>query len=281
MITVLIPLDYSEATRNVLDYIAASSHERPINRIILLKSNYYSVYQQVVHSAEYVYLHQQNFEREREEALEHLHMLSKAFLEKISPDIRVEHAMTEIPLDQAISEIITQEKPDLLVLSSARNADDSHFIARNAISIAKASTIPVMIIPENTTYQPVTTALVPVDFNALHRLEAFRAPLFAAAGVKPFLQVLNINKGSNESEMQQSEHILSHLLDGYSFSIHRAADNDILHGITQYMEQHPVQLIVALPGKYNFFKSLTHRSITQAIALDARVPVLLLNQRRE
>jgi hypothetical protein len=35
-------------------------------------------------------------------------------------------------------------------------------------------------------------------------------------------------------------------------------------------------MIIALPGKYSFFYNLTHKSITQAIALNAARPVLIL-----
>lgn len=276
MITVLIPLDYSKASRNVLEYIAAASNDIEINRVILLKSNYYSVYQNMLHSAEYVFLNQNNFETEREEAAAFMNEINKDFLQRVSANTKVENAFTEIPLENAINEIAERESPDLLVLSSSRKPDDGNFIARNAISIAKSSSIPVMIVPENTTYQTIDTAVVPIDFRALSRLEAFHEPIFAATNRKPYLQVLNIHTGKDDIGQPQAQQALHRILDGYDFSMHHVDDKDVVHGVMSYIRANNIRLIIALPGKYNFFKALTHRSITQAIAADATIPVLIL-----
>lgn len=279
MISVLVPLDYSDATRNALNYIAAASHQIEINRVILLKSNYYSVYQNILHSAEYVYLHHANFEKERDEAFALLDELNKEFIQHLNGSTKVLNAVTELPMENAIAEIINTEKPDLLLLNSSPKKDDSNFIARNAIALSKASEIPVMIIPENTSYQPIESAVVPIDFKALFRLEAFREPIFAATNRKPYLHVLNIRTHKAEASDGQAQHVLHHILDGYDFSVHGMGNDDIVSGVMEFIRQNHIQMIVALPGKYNFFQSLTHRSVTRAIAANVDIPVLILNSR--
>ena len=66
------------------------------------------------------------------------------------------------------------------------------------------------------------------------------------------------------------------LHDHYSYSLHVAANKNVLNGIFDFTNRNELQLIVALPGKYSFFTSLTHKSITEALTLSAQVPVLVL-----
>ena len=66
------------------------------------------------------------------------------------------------------------------------------------------------------------------------------------------------------------------LLEGYDYSVYHSEDKDTVGGILNFARKNDPQLIIALPGKYSFFYDLTHRSITNALALNATRPVLIL-----
>jgi len=275
MKTILIPIDFSTATQHVLDYVSAASKDIKIERVILLTSMYTSVYQQIVFSAEYMCLNESNFEIERRGILDHIENLCLEFTEKIDFHTKVEKAITELPLINAISQLIRQEKPDMLVLNSDQANPDAGYIGKNVIPIVKSSTIPILIIPSNAHYQKFRSALIPIDFQALDRLTVFRQSLAITSDIKPFIKVLNI---SRKGDFEHEKHNLLRLLTGFSISVHQTDNPDILDGILDFIEQNDLQLIMALPGKYNFFKRLTHRSITQTITLKSHLPVLILKQ---
>ena len=54
MKTLLIPVDFSESTENVIAYAAGFSCDTHVDRIILLKSYYVSVYEELLPSADFV-----------------------------------------------------------------------------------------------------------------------------------------------------------------------------------------------------------------------------------
>ncbi|GAA4790349.1 hypothetical protein GCM10023231_17830 [Olivibacter ginsenosidimutans] len=275
MKTILIPIDFSSATQHVLNYVAYASKDVEIMRIILLISTYTSIYQQIIFSAEYMCLNEHNVETERKGIVSHLEDLSHKFSERVNITTKVEKAITELPLINAINRLIAQEDPDLLILNSDQSDVKSGYIGKNVIAIVKASTVPTLVIPSNAHYQTFQTALVPIDFQELDRLTVFRQPLAVTSHISPFLKVLDI---TGRGDFQREKQNLSRLLTGFSFEAYQTENSDILEGIMGFIRQHDLQLIIALPGKYNFFKRLTHKSITQTIALKSDLPVLILKQ---
>lgn len=276
MYTILIPLDFSTGTQNVLDYIVHASKDIPISRIILLKSMYTSVFQPIIASAEYLCLDKGILEMTRVDAERHMATLTERLLKKVDTNIKVDNALSEAPLSHALIEVIKQENPDLLVLNSGLPSNEG-YIANNLIQLATISTIPVMIIPPNATYRKINTVMIPVDFEELNRLVAFKHPFIATNKLNYSLKVFSIKQNQTRSEFQDFKS-LSALLEGYTFSVHYTGEQDILDGILNFAKKNDPELIVALPGKYNFFKKITHRSITQAIANKSNHPVLILKQ---
>src|SRR6202790_3436185 len=75
MKTLLIPIDFSAATENVLKYAADFSCDTHIERIILLKSFYVSLYAQLLPSADFVQLSAEDIDGERQKVEEDLNTL--------------------------------------------------------------------------------------------------------------------------------------------------------------------------------------------------------------
>ncbi|MDB5114715.1 MAG: hypothetical protein JWQ79_207, partial [Mucilaginibacter sp.] len=53
-------------------------------------------------------------------------------------------------------------------------------------------------------------------------------------------------------------------------------NTDVINGILHFAADNDAQLVIALPHKYSFFQSLLHNSVSQKLAENAAVPVLLL-----
>jgi nucleotide-binding universal stress UspA family protein len=276
MKTLLIPIDFSAATENVLKYAADFSCDTHIERIILLKSFYVSIYAQLLPSADFVQLSAEDIDAERQKVAEDLNTLGHELLKKCDPSIHVKTAVSELPLIRAIHQLIADEQPYMLMMGHDNNLDES-FIDDQIIAITKTSPIPVMIVPAAVRYKKIEKALVPVDFSAISRLNALKVFRDPAKWLHPHLMVLNIDPKQKHKE--SDEHLASglvELLEGYEYNVYYSKDNNTVHGILDFADKHYVQLIIALPGKYSFFYNLAHRSITNALALNASRPVLIL-----
>ena len=278
MKTILIPVDFSATCENVLQYAAALSRPVQAGRIILLKSYYVSLYAQLLPSADFVQLSADNITEERSGHEEQLTILSKNLLQQCSPDVQIDVALSEEPLLRAIREVIDSEKPDLLLLGTdAQNADEESYISQQAVVIAKTSQVPVLVIPAGVQHQPLKNVLVPVDFSATSRLSLVQYLEKLQFASDPELWILNVDpqqKYINHEE--ENTAALKTALESYNYKVYYSDDKDTVRGILNFAAQNDVQLIVALPGKHSFFYNLTHSSITEALAINADKPVLVL-----
>jgi hypothetical protein len=178
-------------------------------------------------------------------------------------------------------ETIQIEQPELLVVGSDtyRHSSDS-FIAGNLISIAKVSPVRVLIVPADYAYQPVHETLVPLDFNNLDTLEKLEHLKTYQQWTDLRLKVLNVDARERylnpDDNWREKENRLHAYLKNFQHEIYYDNDRNVINGILNFTKNNNVQLIVALPGKYSFLYSLTHKSISEAIYRNAREPVLIL-----
>ncbi|HZY35073.1 MAG TPA: hypothetical protein VFE53_00405, partial [Mucilaginibacter sp.] len=272
----LIPVDFSESTENVIKYAAGFSCDTHVDRIILLKSYYVSVYSQLLPSADFVQLNADDIDEERQKVEVNLQHLSRELYRKCMPTIKIETALSDLPLVRAVHNVIADEHPSLVLIGSDEVPyENDSYIGEQIIAIAKTSPVPVLIVPGHVHYQKIETALVPCDFGAISRLSALQYFRDPKKWLHPKLMVLNVDPKHKNDNKQLAAGLVS-FLEGYEYDVYYSEDKDIVHGIFAFAREHNPQVIVALPGKYSFFYNLTHRSITKALALNAKRPVLIL-----
>ena len=279
MKTILIPVDFSDTSTNALKYATELIKDIPVENIVLLKSFYKSVYEQLLPSADFIQLSTEDICLERNEINEQLRILTDTLVKKCNPSIRIQTVISELPLLRAIHQLIAEKKPDLLIVGSDNCViqQKESYIGRHVIGIAKTSPVPVLIVPADASYRKIERALVPCDFSAVSRLSLLQGKNNPIDWAHPKLMVLNIDPQLKHLS-HENDHItfLKDQLAGYDFEIYYTGDEKVVDGILKFARANDVQLITALPGKYSFFYKFTHRSTTDALAQDSNHPILIL-----
>jgi len=278
MRTVLIPVDFSDTTENLLKYAADFCVDTDVERVILLKCHYVSSYEQLLPSADFVQLSADSIASEKRDLVEKLRAAAKLLQKKCKNCVEIQTVFSDLSLVRAIHEQIANKQPNLVMIGSDKTSGESkNRSGEQIVAIAKTSSIPVMIIPSNVQYQKIAKAVVPCDFAATARLGALKGFHDRQRWLHPQLMVLNVDpKQKHVSNDEQVTEGLSDILKGYDYKVYYSDEKDTVKGILGFARKHDVQLIIALPGKYSFFYNLTHRSITHALALNAIRPVLIL-----
>jgi len=276
MKTLLIPIDFSGTSSNVLKYAVEFCKDMGVERIILLNNYYVSIYEELLPSPDFVQLSADEINEERENIDERLRSIGRKLAKKCGTSIKIKTAASDLPLLRAIHQMIDQEGPDILMIGSDNNLDES-YIGEHVVAIAKTSTIPVYIVPANVKYQKIKEALVPCDFDAISRLSAFHDFSDPQKWTHPQLMILNVDsKQKYQADDKQLATGLVKLLNGYDYKVYHSDDKNIVRGILDFADEHNARLIIALPGEYSVFYNLTHQSITQALALNATRPIVIL-----
>ncbi|MBB3054438.1 universal stress protein [Mucilaginibacter gotjawali] len=278
MKTLLIPVNFSGSSENIIQYAADFSCDTHVERIILLKSFYVSVYTQLLPDADFVQLSAEEIDAEKRAELEKLKVLGQQLLKKCLPTIKIKTVISDLPLLRAVHQVLADEQADVVMMGTDKALyENDPYISEQIIAIAKTSPRPVMIIPNHIRYKKMEEAVVPCDFAAISRLNAFKTYRDPAKWLHPKLLLLNVDAKHQHPEDDPKLTIgLKDLMEGYEYQVFYSEDKDTVHGILDFSRKHNPQLIIALPGKYSFFYNLTHRSITKALTLNSDRPVLIL-----
>ena len=281
MKTLLIPVDFTTASDNAINFAADWAQKYLYERIILLRSFYSSMYENMIMSADFSNMNEEYLNKKRRHEKELLNDLCKELDKKTGEGITVQTAVTELPLVRSIIEVIKNEKPQMILVGSdPAIANNESFVAGNVIAIARLSPIRVLIVPDGFHYTEIKKALVPVDFKtvgALNKIDSLRSsPMWHDVE----LLALNVDASERnlnpDEKFREAENNLHNYLRNFKHSIYYEADKNTINGILNFKKLNEVQLMIALPGVHSFLYSLTHKSVSEALYRQCPVPVMIL-----
>jgi nucleotide-binding universal stress UspA family protein len=239
MTTIILPVDFSAASMNAVRYAADMSCDRQVGRIILLHAERASVYSNIMIAGNGEAFME---ERERDEQL--LLERSRELMADCSPAVKVQTAMSEMPILRAVHQLVHDVEAAMVVIG-VDGSTEAGFISEHVIGLARTSAVPVMVVPNGCRYVRPRVALL-VARPGQHALDAVSVEWLRKEFDAP-------------------------VLDRFA-----AGGPDVVKAVLDRMEEVDAQLIVALPGQKSLFYRLTHRGIRKAITRNARYPVLLL-----
>lgn len=281
MKTLLVPIDFTSSTANTIDFAAEWAKKYLYERIILLRTFYSSMYENIIMSADFSTMNDEYLNKKRREEKDLLNNLRKELNNKIEERIHIQTAITELPLTRSIIEVVKTEKPEMILLGSDPSlANNESFVAGNVIAIARLSPIRVLIVPYEYHYREISKVLVPVDFKTLYSLNKIDRLHSSPRWQDVELMVLNINAGQSipdsDENFKESETNLHEYLKNFHHKIFYESNKNVINGILSWNKLNEVQLMIALPGVHSFLYSLTHKSVSEALYRKCRVPVMIL-----
>lgn len=281
MKTLLLPLDFTEESKNAIDFAAEWTTKYNYERIILLRSFYTSMYESVIMGGEFANVDQDYLNKTRAHEKEQLNQLCKKLDQKTGPNIKIQTAITELPLLRGIIHLVKTEQPVTILLGiDNANYSNESLISGNVISISKISPVRVLIVPKDYKYVPVEKVLVPCNYDAIDDMNKINRLRSSAQWRNVQLMVLNVDPKKRyvnpDFKFLEKEKALHAYLKDFRHQIYYVDNSSVINGIFYFEKINEVQLIIALPGQYSFLYSLTHKNISEAICRNSKLPVMIL-----
>jgi len=281
MKTLLVPVDFTAASENAINFAAEWTKKYNYERIILLRSFYTSIYESVIMAGEFANVDQDYLNKTRADEKEQLDILCGQLDHETGSGIQVQTAVTELPLLRSVIHMVKTEQPAMILLGTDNiNNYNEALVSGNIISIAKASPVRVLIIPEHYKYQEVKEALVPCNFSAIDTLNKLNHLRASPQWQQVELLVLNVDPKRRylnpDEKFAQTEQALHEYLKNFKHKIFYVDDKNVINGILNFEKINEVQLMIALPREYSFLYSLTHKNISEALIRNAKLPVMIL-----
>ncbi|MGI4750308.1 MAG: universal stress protein [Janthinobacterium lividum] len=280
MRTYLIPTDFSSSSVTAAHYAARLSTQTGATKLILLHAYYVSTFESVLPSTEFVQLMPYDVDETFRLKKEELEGIRQELLKLVERKTEIEIRISRLPLLRAILEVQEQTHVDLLVLCSKSSSKEDTTVGMNIVQISKISPAPVLVVPAKAAAQALQKIVLACDFKNITKL----VPLKQLRKVWDMLQaellVVHVDaKGSHQNKdpkMLAEESVLAEMLKDYQPQYFYINHSNTTQGIVDFAIENQAQMIISLPRKHNFFRSLWHSRFSDHLTLKSTLPVLLL-----
>jgi len=153
------------------------------------------------------------------------------------------------------------------------------FLGSITYSVIKKTDKPVLAIPSGYSYQDIDKIVFATDYEGISNKHVL-APLFDIANsfdakVLMFHAIEAkepIAAYIEELQVWKTEKNFHHVKHTNSI----ATCEDVTQGIMEFANENEASIIAMIPHSYNFFQNIIHKSKTKEIALESKVPLLVL-----
>lgn len=270
---ILVPVDFSEASRN------ASAYAASLAQAFGAQLHLIHVYMEpapvgdipVSWSVTISQLQRENAARIDQE----LDSLQAAYGIPVSGDAKLGFT------GDTINTEAVDTGADLIVMGM-KGTGRSKIIGSTVVTTIRKTKIPVLVIPEGTAFQPPKTITLASDFSETARDASFNPLFWIVEKFHAVVQVVHVRKEEDQSMKSTEiagklhlETLLGHLPHTY-FTI---AHKDVEDGINNFITHHPTDWLVMVAHRHNIFERLFGTSHTKAMSYDTKIPLLVLEDR--
>ncbi|MFL9481384.1 universal stress protein [Chitinophagaceae bacterium LWZ2-11] len=274
METILLPTDFSSTAANAGLYAIEFAKQVGASKIVL-----YHAYQAPVNIGTDAIMPVNLLDIDTlKEAAE---IGAKGFKERLEPHasgIKLE-TMTEFNLlVSGIDEVCETVKADIIIMGiTGGGAIEEKFIGSNAISIAKHTSVPVIVVPPESTFSSIREILLVSDYKEVEKTTPIDQIKKILISTKAKLFVLHVTN-SNESNTAAPEgSVLHSLLKEFNPQFKFIDSPNFTETINDYATEIKADLIITIPKKHGLFDAIFKRSHTKMLAFHSHVPLMVVH----
>jgi nucleotide-binding universal stress UspA family protein len=270
----IVPIDFSDVSRNAAYYAAQMSADIKDSEILL-----YHVYAKYTAGADGSPLSADDEARKTvtEAALNNIR---KDLLYLTSAKITIMAEEGDLPNNLEL--LVRHADAQLVIMGiSGSTKLDQILIGSNTLKVIRKISFPVLIIPPGATYKRITKAVFASDFKNVEQT----TPVISLRQIldlfRPELHVIHIDEtptnklGDNyKTEKDQMDKLLVGLNPQYSF----LEINDFVKGISNYVKDQKANLIITVPRWHSFVGDIFKTTHTEKLVYHTDVPILAIHE---
>jgi nucleotide-binding universal stress UspA family protein len=276
MNNILVPTDFSEAAKSAAIYAVHFAKQLHVGKIVL-----YNAYQQpVATDANMTPVELIDFDEIREISNKGLENFKTAILPYAASDVAIETLSEYTILTEGLHNVCETHKIDVIVMGVTGGGKlDEALIGSNAVTVAKRSTVPVIIVPPGVSFSDIKNVMLACDFKKVIDTTPVKPIKQILDETKAKLFILNIDhENKNFSADTPFESLmLDTLFYGYAPEYHFVDSTDFVEGINNFAVDKNIDLIITIPKKHGFFESLFKTSHTKKLAFHSHVPLMVIH----
>ena len=273
----IVPIDFSETSKNAARYAAHISTLVPNAHLIL-----YNVFDALEYGSDSSPLGTDGEEDASRKAIVEL------ALESVKSDISaITSARISIVAEEGdrfldkLEAYVRWNNIQLIIMGLTGNTRLVQvFMGSNALNIVKRAIAPVIIVPEHTHSQSAQNVMLLTDFKDIEHTIPIDSVKAILDLFKPRLHIVNVD---HEHYVQVTEEYkterakLETKLDAYKPDFYFIRLFDFVEAINQFVADNHIDLILTFPRKHSFLSNVFKTTNTTKLAYHSHVPIVAIN----
>lgn len=155
------------------------------------------------------------------------------------------------------------------------------FIGSNTIEIIHVTHCPVLVIPEEAQNTKVDRIAMATDLKKVKEPKQL-FPLFEMARICrasiEFVHIMKNKVEEKEEEISKQISLLLEMAGDIPTSVHFATNNDIIDGLSDYIQGRKPDMLAMLSRKHSLFERLFTSSITSKLSFRTKIPLFVMDE---
>jgi nucleotide-binding universal stress UspA family protein len=180
----------------------------------------------------------------------------------------------------SIKKVAKEIGADVIVMAM-KGGKKSKILTGTPLKAIRKLNTPVLIISENTAFLPVKNVVLAVDFREVNDSSCFDPLIGIVKKFDASLRVLHVEeKGAdiNAAEMPGKLE-LGRILGKVSYLYDKIENDDVEQGIQHFVQDHPTDLLVIVAHHHNIFEQIFGSVLTRSISVKIKLPLLILKDK--
>jgi|SRR6185312_12830045 len=275
METILIATDFSDSADNAVDY--AIELAKYFGAKLVLVNAYpmpYSSFETGGMPGDMINVMQ-------EASAEGLHKLKKKIEQNNKHNFDIECFSDMGFAEDVIIEVAKKNDADLIIMGIVgdKGKTKTHLMGGTAIKVARNTSTPVFIIPDDVKYHSIKKISFACSLNKTEESDLIYVSRYFGKIFGAELEVVNVEEPGEEFSLEKSKtvRILEKKLETIPHKSVFISEKNVGKALEEYYNEHPVDVIIVNPRKHNLFHNLFSHSISKELAFHCKYPLLCIH----
>jgi len=280
MKTILLPSDFSENSWNAIKY-ALKFFEKSTCTFYLLHVSTLSY----LNAVDSPYIQSENFIEDTfiKPSKLQLRKVLKRIAEQL-PENNNHHFFTLTDYNFFIDSVrkhVDENNIDMIVMGTkGATGLKKLIIGSNAADVIKKVKCPVLVIPENATFNCLDEIAFPTDYYLTYGVNLLK-PLFEIIeNHQSSLRVLHISNKAEQLNISQQDNkdVLHDYFNHFKVSFHNLTNNKVEDAIECFVQSRNIKMIVMVAKNLNYFQQILFHSKVEEITYHTNIPFLVMHE---
>jgi len=157
------------------------------------------------------------------------------------------------------------------------------FVGSNTLQVSKNTNVPLLIIPQDATFNPLQNILLVSDYNDVENSTPVGSISRILDDTKANLFILHIDEEYNDDEVKKSKAIdsLSKMFTNYTPEFYTGSNSSFVESVNDFIQLKGVDLVIIVPKKRGFPDNLLHQSYSKSLAFHTHIPLMLIKNKQQ